>query len=119
MKYKIKFKNNGTCVEKEFDLPDFTETQTMQELLDFLVIEAKANKKIAEKIGVNPGEIRKNMEYRGLAAIQANIDKAYYILHRLDESVTMEQVLSLDPMVIAEIINLVFPRRGEGNPEKK
>jgi hypothetical protein len=125
---KIDFVNKG----EEFELPVVSSESDIQMTIDLLKIQVKVEKEIAKELGLNVSDMRKELlkaqmdkdyvlsddakSWNSIMAIQLNLDTAYYVLSKIDPTVTKHQVSTLGGTRLAEIVMAIFPTP-EAKPE--
>lgn len=115
------------CVNagKEFELPIVSSESDIQMTIDLLKLQIKVEKETAKDLSVDIKEMRKELlksqldktyeisddakSYNSILAIQLNLDTVYYVLHKIDQSVTKDQVSRLGGKRLAEIVMAIFP----------
>lgn len=118
---KIDFVNGGA----EFDIPVVSSESDIQMTIDLLKIQVRVEKETAKEMGVDVREMRKELmkaqtdhsyvlsddakSYNSIMAIQLNLDTVYYVLSRIDPSITKHQVSTLGGTRLAEIVMAIFP----------
>lgn len=123
---KIDFVNKG----EEFQLPVVSSESDIQMTIDLLKIQVRVEKDTASEMGLDVREMRKELakaqtdknyepsddakSYNSIMAVQLNLDTVHYVLHKIDPSVTKEQVSKLGGTKLSEIIMMIFPA-----PQKK
>lgn len=120
-KTKIDFVNGGD----EFELPVVSVESDIQTTIDLLKNQVRIEKETAREMNLDIREIRKELlkaqedkeyelsddarSYNSIMAIQLNLDTVYYILHKIDLTVTKEKVSALGGKRLAELIMSMFP----------
>ena len=126
---KIDFVKQG----QDFEIPTVSLESDIQMTIDFLKIKIKIETEIARDLGLDLKEMRKELtkaqadknyelseeakSYNSIVAIQLNLDTVYYVLHRVDPTVTKQQVSMLGGSRLSEIIMAVFPLKTEAEPD--
>ena len=118
---KIDFVNGGS----EFELPIVSSESDIQMTIDLLKLQIHAEKETAQEMCLDVREMKRELQkaqedpyyalsddaksYNSIMAIQLNLDTVYYILHRIDATVTKEHVSTLGGTRLAEIVMAIFP----------
>lgn len=115
-KIKIKFGKE----EKEFEIPPMKLDCDMQTSIDLMAIQAKAERRFKD---LKPDKQYQDddkkvmtlefIQYRNFVASQFNLDTTFYVLNKIDETVTKEQVNGMGNAKIAEFVEVLFSREEE------
>jgi len=124
----------GINGDKEFELPIVSSESDIQMTIDLLKIQVRVEKETARELGVDVREVRKELlkaqndkdyelsddakSYNSIMAIQLNLDTVYYVLHKIDPSVTKEQISKLGGTRLAEIVMQIFPASSKEDFQK-
>ena len=124
---QIDFVKNG----EEFEIPTISVESDMQMTIDLLKLQIKTGKEVAKDLGVDYKEMQKEKirsmtepnyiqsddakNYNSILAIQLNLDTVYYVLSRIDHTVSREKVSRLGGTKIAELIMQIFPVEKTGD----
>jgi len=122
-------KINGINKGEEFELPVVSADSDLQMTIDLLKMKVNAEKNMAKDLNVDIREMRRELlkaqtdktyqvsddarNYDSILAIQLNLDTCYYVLRRIDPTITKEQVSRLGGKRLAEIVMAIFPTPGK------
>jgi len=117
---KIDFVKGG----EEFTLPTVGVDSDIQMTVDLLKLRLRVERETARELDVNLHDVRRELEkkrhdpsfqlsddasdFNTISSIQLNLDTVYYVLHRVDPRVTVEQVRTLGKR-LPEFIMAIFP----------